>query len=106
MKSTNTSASSKAKETKNLTFETALQELEDITAKLEQGKDSLEDSMQLYERGVVLKDFCQTKLKEAEGKWQVLRKNKDGETEAQEIDSSKIPEEEDLHQMQKTMFDA
>jgi exodeoxyribonuclease VII small subunit len=71
---------------KDLTFETALKELEDITRSLEEGKESLEKSMELYERGVLLKTFCEGKLKEAEGKWTILRKKTGGEVEAEEID--------------------
>ncbi len=61
---------------KKITFESALAELEDITRRLERGNESLEDSMALYSRGVELKDFCEKKLKEAEKKWKVLKKDK------------------------------
>ena len=62
----------------DLTFEKALAELESITDKLEDGKESLEESMKLYEYGLALKEFCELKLKEAEGKWLMLKKQKDG----------------------------
>lgn len=81
---------------KQLTFELALHELEEITQTLEQGKDSLESSIKLYERGVFLKDFCQQKLQEAEGKWQMLQKKPNGDVEAKELPSSP----------QKNIFDA
>jgi len=74
-----------AKPSKDLTFESALKELEEITRTLEEGKESLEKSMELYERGVMLKSFCESKLKEAEGKWTILRKKTNGEVEAQEV---------------------
>lgn len=74
-----------AKSAKDLTFENALKELEDITRSLEDGRESLEKSMELYERGVFLKEFCEGKLKEAEGKWVILRKKGNGETQAEEI---------------------
>ncbi len=61
---------------KKMTFESALAELEDITRRLERGNESLEDSMELYTRGVELKEFCEKKLKEAEKKWKVLKKDK------------------------------
>ena len=51
-----------------LSFEAALKELEQIVARLEQGEVDLEDSIQLYERGQVLKAHCETKLKAAEGR--------------------------------------
>lgn len=51
-----------------LSFETALKELEDIVARLEQGEVDLEDSIALYERGQALKSHCEQKLKAAEGR--------------------------------------
>ena len=51
-----------------MTFETALRELEDIVARLEQGEVDLEDSISLYERGQALKAHCEAKLKAAEGR--------------------------------------
>ncbi len=62
----------------NLTFENAMVELEELTQRLEGGKDTLEESMSLYERGMLLKQFCEKKLKEAESKWTILKKNNDG----------------------------
>ena len=56
-----------------LSFEDALTQLETITRQLESGQESLEESMKLYEKGIQLKELCEKKLKEAEGKWQVLR---------------------------------
>ena len=79
-----------------LTFETALAELEAITEKLEDGKESLETSMQLYEYGLKLKEFCEQKLKEAEGKWLVLKKQKDGSVSATDVGNEKIPEQNEL----------
>ena len=51
-----------------LTFESALKELEDIVGRLEQGEVDLEDSIALYERGQALKAHCEKKLKAAEGR--------------------------------------
>jgi len=79
-----------------LTFEKALAELEAITEKLENGKESLETSMQLYEHGLALKEFCDRKLKEAEGKWLILKKQKDGSVVEEEIPSDRIPEPNEL----------
>jgi exodeoxyribonuclease VII small subunit len=80
----------------DLTFEKALADLEEITEKLEDGKESLEDSMKLYEYGLALKEFCEQKLKEAEGKWLMLKKQKDGGVSAEEIPNDKIPEQNEL----------
>jgi exodeoxyribonuclease VII small subunit len=61
---------SKANDTPDdqLSFESALKELEEIVARLEQGEVDLEDSIALYERGQALKAHCEKKLKAAEGR--------------------------------------
>ena len=86
------------KEDQDITFEKALEELEKITTKLEEGKESLEESMRLYDRGIMLKKFCEKKLKEAEGRWSVLKKTKDGLV--QEIDLNKDTFASDKDQVQ------
>ena len=53
------------KDIKELTFEQALSELEEIVEKLEQGDIDLEDSIDIYERGTLLKTHCEEKLKSA-----------------------------------------
>ena len=53
-------------------FETAIAELESIVKKLEQGDLPLEQSLELYERGVQLSRFCHGKLEEAERRIEVL----------------------------------
>ena len=50
---------------KNLSFEEALKELEEIVNSLERGDVSLEDAIEAYERGSKLKQHCQKKLDEA-----------------------------------------
>ncbi|MCL2672774.1 MAG: exodeoxyribonuclease VII small subunit [Alphaproteobacteria bacterium] len=49
----------------NLTFESAMAELEEIVRKLESGKVKLDEAVKTYERGIVLKKFCQKRLEEA-----------------------------------------
>lgn len=53
-------------------FERSLAELEAIVEKLEQGDLSLEDSLKHFERGVQLAQVCQTALKQAEQKVEIL----------------------------------
>ena len=50
---------------KNLSFEEALKELEEIVNSLERGDVSLEDAIEAYERGSMLKNQCEKRLKEA-----------------------------------------
>ncbi len=60
-------------------FEKALQELEELVEKMEQGELSLEDSLQHFEKGVQLSRSCQQALKEAEQKVEILMKKNDQE---------------------------
>ena len=61
-------------------FERSLAELEAIVDKLEQGELSLDESLKHFERGVQLTRVCQTALKQANQKVQVLlRKSGGGE---------------------------
>lgn len=53
---------------KNMTFETALEKLSQIVAKLESGDESLDDSLKLFEEGTALSSYCYTKLQNAEQK--------------------------------------
>ena len=73
------------KSTKKPDFETALTELEELVETLEQGDISLEESLKLFERGVTLTRNCQTSLKQAEQKVQILL-DKSGEPEAFDAD--------------------
>jgi exodeoxyribonuclease VII small subunit len=50
------------------TFEEALKELESIVRLLERGEVQLEQAISHYERGMMLKNFCEKKLKDAQMK--------------------------------------
>lgn len=50
----------------DLSFEDALQRLEQIVSKLESGQAPLEESIALYEEGARLKAHCETRLKAAQ----------------------------------------
>jgi len=62
-------------------FETALQRLEEIVKKLDSGDLPLASLLEVYEEGVTLSRFCQTKLEEAERKIEILNKKADGTME-------------------------
>ena len=62
-------------------FETALQRLEEIVRKLDSGDLPLASLLEVYEEGVTLSRFCQTKLEEAERKVEILNKKADGSLE-------------------------
>lgn len=49
-----------------LSFESALQELEEIVEKLDSGKVDLDQSIDIYTRGSLLKQHCDAKLRSAQ----------------------------------------
>jgi exodeoxyribonuclease VII small subunit len=57
---------------KKLDYEAAVTELESLVERLEQGDISLEESLKLYESGVLLTRDCQEALQNAEQKVQML----------------------------------
>ena len=64
----------------DLSYEDAFDRLQKITELLENGNVSLDDSIKYYEQGILLKNFCEKKLKDAEMKIKnVLDKSKNSE---------------------------
>jgi exodeoxyribonuclease VII small subunit len=59
-------------------FEESLKKLETIVTQLEEGDLALEDSLKLFEEGVGLSATCKKELDAAEGKVQMLVKQRDG----------------------------
>ena len=58
-------------------FEAAIKELESLVERMEQGDQSLEQSLKDFERGVELTRTCQQALKQAEQKVQLLLEQSD-----------------------------
>lgn len=71
-----------AETAKPLQFEAALVELNRIVSEMEEGKLSLETSLQQFEQGISLIRQCQTALKNAEQKVQLLM-DQDGKAQAE-----------------------
>jgi len=69
-------------------FEDALNKLERIVSKLEEGDIPLEESLKLFEEGIRLSRFCNQKLDEAEKKVEILLKGKNGMMKAHPFDPS------------------
>lgn len=65
-------AKKSASKSRDLNFETAIKELESLVERMEQGDQSLEQSLKDFERGVELTRTCQKALKQAEQKVQLL----------------------------------
>jgi exodeoxyribonuclease VII small subunit len=59
-----------------LTFEKALEELEALVARMEDGKLPLEESLAAYQRGAELIKLCESKLSQAQARIAIL----DGDT--------------------------
>lgn len=55
-----------------MNFEITLNELETIIEKMESGQLSLEESLRYFENGIKLSRLCQTALRDAEQKVQLL----------------------------------
>src|SRR5258707_15348067 len=53
---------------RKLSFERAIEELESIVKRLEEGKVPLEESVAIYERGEALKRRCEELLRQAEAR--------------------------------------
>jgi len=79
-----------AKAPKPPNFEAALEELEQLVQRMETGELTLEESLQAFERGVVLTRDCQQALKEAELRVQTLTETESGfsldELDPQDVD--------------------
>jgi exodeoxyribonuclease VII small subunit len=65
-----------------LTFEQALQKLEQIVASIESGQTGLEESIEKYAEGAKLIGYCRTVLDAAEKKIQLLTAKSNGTLEA------------------------
>ena len=63
---------------KKLSFERAIEELESIVKRLEEGKVPLEESVAIYERGETLKRRCEQLLRQAEARVEKIALNASG----------------------------
>ena len=61
-----------------LSFEEALGELESLVRRLEEGKCPLDEAIKTFERGIGLKNHCDTKLKNARLKVEQILEKSDG----------------------------
>lgn len=65
-------------EVAKLSFEEALTQLRKIVEDLEQGEGKLEESIEAYQRGALLKEHCETKLREAQERIEKISLGPDG----------------------------
>ena len=71
---------------REMNFEKALNELEQIVNKLEKGGLSLNESLALFEKGIKLARFLRSELDKAEKKVEILIKNEKGELRTQQFE--------------------
>ena len=62
-----------------LSFEEAMDNLEEIVSKLEKGELTLDESVENFKKGMELSTYCNELLDKAEKSITVLVKDKDGE---------------------------
>ena len=67
------------KDPRELKFEEAIADLEQVVEQLESGDLSLEDSLAAFEKGVGLVRYCNQKLSEVEKKVELLVKDRQGQ---------------------------
>lgn len=73
------SEENKQEEVKDLNFEAALAELEQIVEALERGDVPLDKSIEHYERGERLRNHCQSLLTAAEDRVEKIKLSADGQ---------------------------
>ncbi len=72
---------------KSVNLEKALADLENLVEDLEQGDLPLDKAMKKFEQGIKLTRDCQTALKDAEQKVQILLKGAGGEESLEDFDT-------------------
>ena len=72
---------------KKMSFEAALDELEEIVRTLEAGDGNLDDAIDAYSRGALLKVHCENKLIDAKTRIEKVVLGGDGEPNAEPLDS-------------------
>ncbi|MBP1909344.1 exodeoxyribonuclease VII small subunit [Methanolobus bombayensis] len=61
-----------SEDSENVSFEESLEELESLVEMLERGQLTLDESLELFERGMKLARICNQKLSKAERKIEIL----------------------------------
>ncbi|MDX1575565.1 MAG: exodeoxyribonuclease VII small subunit [Kiloniellales bacterium] len=71
---------------RKMSFEQALEELKQIVERLEQGQGELDQAIEAYQRGALLKQHCEAKLRDAEQKIAKISLGADGSVGAEDLD--------------------
>ena len=71
---------------RKMSFEQALDELREIVERLEQGQGELDQAIDAYQRGALLKQHCEAKLRDAEQKIAKISLGADGSVGTEDLD--------------------
>lgn len=74
-------------EIKDLSFEEAIMQLENIVRELESGRIKLDDAVTAYEKAVALKQLCENKLKAAQLKIEKIEVTPNGDLTTTPLDN-------------------
>jgi len=94
----------KKKASPALSFEKALEGLEEIARRLEDGELDLDESIAEFEKGVRLARICHEKLDAAEKKIEILQKAEGGRIERRAVDTDEETGELDDEDIQGTLL--
>ena len=74
-------------------FEKAFAELEQIVKRLESEELPLDESLELFEKGIRLSRFCNAKLEEVEKKIELILADSKGQPTTQAFDDADVEED-------------
>lgn len=74
------------KSIEKMSFEEALAQLEEIVRKIDTGQEDLENSINSYERGVLLKKHCEEMLRSAKLKIEKITQNEETQAQFSEVE--------------------
>ena len=78
---------------KKMSFEQAIERIEEIVSEIEEGSVPLEESIDKYAEGIKLIEYCRTVLGNAEKKIQLLTKGQDQDHDQKLQPAGQLPED-------------
>lgn len=78
-------------EIKDLSFEEALSQLENIVRELESGRIKLDDAVKAYEKAIALKQLCENRLKAAQLTIEKIEVAPSGDLTTTPLDNVEMP---------------
>ena len=73
---------------KQMTFEESMERLEEVLCRLENGNETLDASLKLYEEGISLVRTCTERLENAEQRMKILQVQADGSATLADFDEA------------------